>query len=260
MVLRLLATLFPPFCIHCRAIDGPRSQPLCLCRRCRGLLRFADETRCVVCGRRAVVIGSKGQFCCFRCADRGEVVQLQLALWRYEPPLDSVIQGLKFKRMEFLGSQLAAALHQNFAEVLSEINVVVPIPLYWYRRLGRGFNQAESIAKPLARHIGAEFVTALRRRHSTRAQARLDRSERLHNLRSALTSTTRGQRSVAGRQVLLVDDVLTTGATLGAATRCLAKCNVKSVTTITVASTPRQQRSIMTQVVANVEDREFRGL
>jgi len=166
------------------------------------------------------------------------VIDRQLALWSYEPSIQAVIHGLKFKRMDFLGIQLAAALHRSFADVLSEINLVVPIPLHWYRRLDRGFNQVEAIALPLSRCLRVPLLQALRRRRFTRAQARLDRAHRLRNLESVIATTGRAQSALPGQHVLLVDDVVTTGATLAAAARALSTCNVRTITTITVAATP----------------------
>ena len=160
--------------------------------------------------------------------------------------------------MEFLGEQLAAALHQEFSGELSEIDVVVPIPLYWYRRLSRGYNQAEAIARPLAKRLGIESVRALWRTRHTRAQARLHRSERLANVARVLQPTRAGRRQIAGKRVLLVDDVTTTGATMAAAVRALNRCDVKSVTPIAVAATLRAGQRCPAQMLAIVEDRGFR--
>jgi ComF family protein len=204
-------------------------------------------------------VGVCGAYRCQLCRGHDGKIDRQLTLWRYESPLDSVIHGLKFNKMEFLGSQLAAALHRKFSPELSEINMVVPIPLHWYRRLGRGYNQAEAIGLPLGKSLGTPMVRALRRKRPTRAQARLERNERLGNLVAALIPTSDGLRELRGSQVLLVDDVMTTGATLSAATRCLDSCGVKSVTTVTVASTPLGASQKKSQMVANVEDRGFRG-
>lgn len=256
---RLLALLFPPYCIACGQVDGFRSRPLCLCRRCASRVRPADEARCIWCGERVLTAGSKGIFRCQHCPIAGSPARQQLALWRYEPPIASVIQGLKSKRMEFLGSQLAATLHQKFYVELSEINVVVPMPLYWYRRFSRGFNQAEAIARPLAELLGVNVMSALRRRRPTRAQKELGRAARLKNLQSVVAVTRQGSRSLAGKSVLLVDDVLTTGSTLGAAAETLAAAGVHSVTPLTVAATPLKIKADSAQIVANVEDRRFRG-
>ena len=116
--------------------------------------------------------------------------------------------------------------------------MVVPIPLHWSRRLVRGYNQAESIAKPLARRCGLPLVRALRRRRSTRQQALLDRNERETNLRLAFAVRCSQRTKVAGQQVLLVDDVVTTGATLEAAAGCLREAGARSILGLAVGRTP----------------------
>jgi ComF family protein len=162
--------------------------------------------------------------------------------WSFEPPLDAVIHALKFGRLEFLGQHLAADLHRLFAEELQETDVVIPIPLHWSRRIRRGYDQAEAIAGPLARLAGRPLVKALRRTRSTRPQARLDRRQRLRNLRLAF-ATSRGLATrLSGRRVLLVDDVVTTGATLEAAALCLAERGTGPVTALTAAQTPGHPR------------------
>ena len=121
-------------------------------------------------------------------------------------------------------------------------DLVVPVPLHWRRRLARGFNQAERIARPLAACLGVAYGSALRRRRATRAQARLGRAERLANPAGAFAvrhSPFPGRRlRLDGARVLLVDDVATTGATLEAAARALRVAGAESVTAVAVARTP----------------------
>ncbi|MEJ2086798.1 MAG: phosphoribosyltransferase family protein [Acidobacteriota bacterium] len=195
---------------------------------------------CVLCGSTTTADG--GVFQCPNCRREGTLIERQLALWSYEQPIEAVVHGLKFKKMDFLGSQLAAALHRSFADVLSEVNVVVPIPLHWYRRLDRGFNQVEAIALPLSRSLKVPMLRALRRRRFTRAQARLDRADRLRNLERVLVADSRARSALRDQHVLLLDDVVTTGATLAAAARALSPCKVRTITTMTVAATPLGRR------------------
>ena len=161
-----------------------------------------------------------------------------LSGWTYQPPLDAVIRGLKFGRLEFLGRDLAAGLQRVLADAEGEFDVVVPIPLHWHRRLTRAYNQAEAIARPLARHLDLPLVEALRRRRATRAQAQLTRTQREINLRLAFAPIEHKCAKIVGRRILLVDDVVTTGATLESAARCLRDRGVRSVTAVTAGRTP----------------------
>src|SRR6185295_1295030 len=89
-----------------------------------------------------------------------------LALWRYEPPLPAVVRALKFRRLDYLGSHLAAVAAGALAAELAGAGVAVPVPLHWRRRLARGYNQAERIARPLARRLGIPCAAALARRRA----------------------------------------------------------------------------------------------
>jgi ComF family protein len=159
-----------------------------------------------------------------------------LSLWRYESPLDAVILALKFRRLDYLGRHLAQELAAAFGGELHAADLVVPVPLHWTRRVARGFDQAERIAVPLAARLGLPVAGALRRRRATGAQARLGRAARLTNLTGAFRVDR--ARSVAGRRVLLVDDVATTGATLEAAAGALRAAGAAEVLAVTAARTP----------------------
>ncbi len=158
--------------------------------------------------------------------------------WLYQPPFDVVIHAFKFGRLEFLGSDLAAGLQLNLQESSQEIDVIVPIPLHWLRLRTRGFNQAEAIARPLALSLGRPLVKALRRRRSTKAQTLLTRGQRHQNLRLAFAQVRRQRHRIEGRRVLLVDDVVTTGATLESAARCLIELGAAAVIGATAGRTP----------------------
>jgi ComF family protein len=116
--------------------------------------------------------------------------------------------------------------------------VVVPVPLHPSRLADRGFNQAALIASRLARRLEATFrPLALARVRDTPRQASLDREARLANMARALVA--RRPEQVFGRDVLLVDDVRTTGATIDACTDALLAAGARSVSSATVASAPR---------------------
>ncbi len=221
MALRLLAFLFPPACLACQRVEGVTSLPLCLCSRCS---RKLDRLR------QAPNTDGLGA---------GSALTRVLSRWSYEPPLDAVILALKFRQLEFLGQQLADGLHSVLMEAqVQEIDVVVPIPLHWHRRVARGYNQAEAIARPLARRLGLPQVRALRRHRWTRPQALLGRGQRRANLRRAFALRAHHADRIEGQRVLLVDDVLTTGSTLENAARCLRQGGAGSVIALTAGRTP----------------------
>ena len=179
---------------------------------------------------------------CGPCRRRPPAYAALLAPWSYEPPLDAVVRALKYRRLPWLGERLALPLADAVAHRV-HADLVVAVPLHWRRRLARGYNQAEAVARPLARRLGLPWAAALARERATPAQAGLDRAQRRTNVRGAFR-VARGAGPVAGLRILLVDDVATTGATLHEAARCLRAAGATSVTAVAVARTPAPRRPV----------------
>jgi ComF family protein len=221
MGLRLLALLLPPACLSCHRVEGVSSLTLGLCGRCHRELDFQSKS-------------TNGAF--NPCPSALDDL---LSRWTYAPPFDAVIHALKFGRLEFLGEDLADGLHDELLEAKElEVDVVVPIPLHWHRRLARGYNQAEAIARPLADRLDRPMVSALRRRRATRPQAQLGKHQRGTNMSRAFRLRTSHSVAIVGRRVLLVDDVVTTGATLQAAAECLRQAGSDSILGLVAGRTP----------------------
>jgi ComF family protein len=147
-----------------------------------------------------------------------------------------VVRGLKFGRLDYLGGHLAAALVDGLGDRLAGFDRVVPVPLHWRRRLARGYNQAEQIARPLAARLGLPCAPLLARRRATPPQSLLGKADRLANLRRAFRVPR--PEKVRGLRILLVDDVATTGATLDAAARALKNAGAAAVIALVAGRTP----------------------
>lgn len=132
-----------------------------------------------------------------------------------------------------LGKLIASAVPTD-----QSFDVVVPVPLHWRRRLARGFNQSELLARAVARRYGAPVVNAVRRKRSTSAQAGLTHAKRRANVAGAFTVVR--QRAIESRRVLLVDDVMTTGATAAACAAALRRAGARYVALLTLARVDRR--------------------
>lgn len=250
----LAGFLVPAVCLGCgRGLGGERRH-LGLCIACCGRLA-PPAPGCAVCGEpipaAAPALGrAQGRpplppgWTCGDCRRRPPPFAVLRAAWSYEGPVAAVVRGLKFRRLDYLGGHLARDLRELVPGEGETVDLVVPVPLHWRRRWVRGYNQAERIARPLGRLLGAPCAELLRRRRATRPQTGLARRERLANprgafaLRAGRIGGRRHLRRLEGARVLLVDDVVTTGATLRAAGEVLRRAGAREVVALAAARTP----------------------
>ena len=154
---------------------------------------------------------------CGGCLPAGSPIASVHAPFRYAFPLDSLLHALKFGGDLAVLPAILLALQRSLPVLPSRLDIVVPVPLHRRRARSRGFNQSELLARAVARPLGLPLACrVLRRARDTPAQSALPAAARRRNVRGAFRC-----RRLAGEHVLLVDDVLTTGATAEAAARAL---------------------------------------
>jgi ComF family protein len=242
---RLADLLFPPRCLACETPLESAPSPTLLCARCRGqFVPIATATSCSTCLRpvlrsiaRPVSRGISDAVRCAACIVDPPPFERLIAPWRYQPPLSHAILALKFRRLDFLAAALAELAWSRELVVDPEFDLVVPIPLAPLRRLQRGFNQSREIADLLASRLAVPILDALRPAGlGARAQSRLGRLARRAPERRRF-AVFRHKR-LAGKRILLVDDVVTTGATLRSGAAALVAAGASAVTAFALAATP----------------------
>ena len=155
----------------------------------------------------------------------------RIALLHYEFPIDAAIKAFKFNRKLYYGRAFAELLCADSRLLPVDIDVVLPVPLHWRRKMRRGFNQASELARPLAAFLGVPLLRGVRRRRATACQTGLQAAERIANLRQAFDVRDR----VSQRHVLIVDDVITTGATVTQLARALRKQGARKISVMALA-------------------------
>jgi len=165
------------------------------------------------------------------------------AVASFDNIMRQMILSFKFGDRHDARRLFARWLAQAGAELIADAQIIVPVPLARWRLLRRQFNQAAILSQELARLTGKSFEPlALRRRRTTRAQVGLSREQRRDNVRGAFAVSGGGEARIGGRNVLLVDDVITTGATVDACARALLAARAKRVDVLALAlvTDPRQ--------------------
>ena len=197
------------------------------CVECQQRVQILKGILCEVCG----LPQNKTGICDTCQADRPRFHSLR-AWTVFEDPIQKALHKLKYRRDMALGDALAFQMIPFVRELNWKADVIVPIPLGRQRYKERGYNQVAMIAKPLALALGMEFAPkALSRRKETRTQVGLTRDERRKNVHEAFQA----DAGVNGKNVIVLDDVSTTGSTLSSSADALFKSGAKNVFALTVA-------------------------
>lgn len=233
---RVAAAALPNRCALC----GNMSHRT-ICDACDAAYWNEARVRCVVCalplapGRAGRTAGYR----CDACRATPPPFDATLALADYRPPLDGLARALKFHAQLALGREFAGRLARLAADTdaaRDRFDMIAPVPLARGRIATRGYNQAWAIARPLARRLGVRAQPQLLVRVAeTAPQSRLAAGARRGNVAAAFAVV----HDVAGRHVALVDDVMTSGATLAAAAHALKAAGARRVTNLVALRTAR---------------------
>ncbi|MBR7989586.1 ComF family protein [Burkholderia cenocepacia] len=245
LAVRVAAATLPNRCALC----GNLSHAV-ICDACDAAYWNEAQLRCEVCalplgvgharsaGSGRLGAGRAGLYQCETCRTAPPPFDATLALADYRAPLDGLARGLKFHARLALGGEFAARLARLVDDTRGAggFDLVAPVPLSHRRLVARGYNQAWAIARPLARRLGVPAEAALLTRVAdTAPQSRLDRHARRDNVMAAFAVA----GGVAGRHIALVDDVMTSGATLAAAAQALKAAGAARVTNLVALRTAR---------------------
>ncbi|MPZ23454.1 MAG: ComF family protein [Dehalococcoidia bacterium] len=195
--------LYPPRCFGCSR-EGSF-----VCSRCRGRLEPAAEPRCDLCWAPAAAGPSH------HCLSTWSLSGIRSAFVHTEVARSAAIQ-LKYGGVRAAAGELGHLLAEAQPDWPSEADVVVPVPLHRWRRVRRGYNQAELLARSYAREVGLPLDSSLllRTRRTRQHAAGLSRAERLNNVAGAFRVGKGAE--IEGKRIILIDDVVTTAATMSA--------------------------------------------
>ena len=228
-MLSFLQWIFPSKCLSCGCQIVERST---FCPKCFSKITFVDYPLCQTCGK--VLPSSYMEDClCSTCQEFPREFEVARALLRYDKAAKSIITSVKRNGDNNTARVCCKIIRERYFEIFEGIDHIVAVPSHWTRLLKRGYNPASIIASELSKISGSPFHNVLKRCKRTQYQKEKSLQERLENVKDAF----RCKADLAGKNVLLVDDVFTTGATLNECAKTLKQAGCRKVHCITIATT-----------------------
>jgi ComF family protein len=234
---RFLDFLFPPLCIQCREHVGEAGS---LCVKCWSKIQFIEGASCACCGL-PFDVPVMGETRCAACHAEPPDFDRARAVMRYdEASKDSILAFKHADRLELVPS-FARWLARVGNDMLSESDFIVPVPLHRSRLWSRRYNQAAELARHLARQSATTFAPELLERvRKTASQGEMpSASARARNVSGAFRVSKKRTGAIRGKTILIVDDVLTTGATVNACARVLKRAGAARVFVLALARVAR---------------------
>lgn len=232
----LMRLVYPPVCSGCGKMVGQRAA---LCAECWATVRFIDRPYCEITGLPFDHDRGEGLVSPQAIADPPAYARARAAVF-HDGVARKIVHGLKYSDRADLAAMMATWMIRAGRDVVDDSDVIIAVPLHRGRMFARRYNQSAELARALARLTGKPFLPGvLRRVRATRQQVGLGLKARQDNVRGAFAMKPEQAQRFLGRKVLLIDDVLTTGSTVEAATRSLLRAGAAQVNVLTFARVAR---------------------
>jgi ComF family protein len=227
----VLDVALPTLCIACREpVDGEG-----VCATCWGKLSFIERPYCPKLGIPFVYDPGPELLSMEAIANPPAYARARAAV-RYDDTARTLVHALKYQDRTDLAPIMGRWMARAGRELLEQADALVPVPLHWQRSFSRRYNQSGALARMIARQSGVRLRGELLRRvRATEQQVGLSRSQRTSNVQGAFQVSADRLSEVQGRRIVLVDDVLTTGATLDACARALLRAKAVEVSVLVFA-------------------------
>lgn len=226
--------IFPPQCISCRELVEETGG---LCSVCWEQIEFLSQPQCHVCGF-PFELHIEGETTCGNCIKRRPYYNMARAVFAYDDKSSGLIIGFKYSDKIYASDPFARWMVRAGGDMIKESDMVIPVPLHRMRLFKRRYNQSALLAHSIARLTALEVRTdILLRRKNTKPQAGMTYSQRMTNVTGAFGINSKYKDAIKGKTILLIDDVITTGATIEACTRTMLRAGAKNVNVLTLART-----------------------
>jgi ComF family protein len=229
---RALDFLLPPLCLSC---DAPTSAHRTLCAKCWGKIHFIARPFCAACGA-PFEVPMGGDTLCAGCIAEPPHFATARAPMLYDDFSKRIVLSFKYADRIYPAPALAGWMHRAGVEFWERADFILPVPLHRWRLFGRRYNQAALLVLELAKIAQKPtLIDALTRKRATPIQGHLGRKQRQANVKGAFRLNPRYRARIKDKSVVLVDDVLTTGATVNECARVLLRAGAKEVNALVLA-------------------------
>lgn len=232
----LLDLVLAPACLACNGWIDPGDDARLICRRCRARLRDLPAPLCNRCGAPILATGRTREYTCAECSHWPASIRFARSACLLHPPANTVVHQLKYGGWHALAQPMAERINRIRLpdELTNQVQWVIPVPTTAARQRERGYNQAERLAGAFAGLRGLELIDCLERVGARNTQTALQPLERAANVAGAFRLRA-GAPPLEAKHLLLVDDVLTTGATSAECAAVLVAGGARCVSILTFA-------------------------
>lgn len=227
----LIYVFLPKTCMYCnKPLNYDTNEPLCF--KCLSQIKFIDGLVCQKCG---LPLDSGGAHC-YNCkkSNRKFYIEFIRAVTKYEEPIKILIHEFKYRQKHylknFLGGKLMTTWWWENYKLFPEIDIVCCVPMNPIKKFFRGYNQAELLAAEFSKKVRLNFIPYLiKRKKLTVSQFKLTREQRLQNVKDAFVINKKLTNNIKGKNILIIDDVCTTGETINQCAKVLKKSGARNV-------------------------------
>jgi ComF family protein len=228
----IIGLIFPPKCIVCDQFSISENG---ICNICFNKIDFISNNSCFVCGYPFEISTEPSQIC-GPCMQTPPSFQQAKSVLFYDDNSSPLIKKFKYYDKPELASYFAKIMYNYDQNFFNDIDIITSIPLYWTRQLKRLYNQSSLLGIHLAKLTNKNFIPSLVKRvKNTRPQFSLDLQQRKKNLKNAFQANLKYAPKVKNKNILLVDDVFTTGETINRTSKELKKLQVNNIKVLTLA-------------------------
>ncbi len=226
--------LFPPACLACNELV---EQQGALCSECWNQMEFCTGSACDICGY-PFEYQMDHHTICGACIQQPPPYSRARAVFRYNHVSKQLVTSLKYHDKTHIVPYVAEWMVRAGQDILDEADYIIPVPLHRRRLWARRYNQAALLSKHVSRKTTVPvFYNALQRMRYTPPQAGLNYKQRMKNVQGAFQVEAKCRFRIKNKRIILIDDVLTTGATVKACARALLKAGAQRVDVLTLGQT-----------------------